>query len=85
MYPVGFGGNVDGKFVGIDFPPYIVGGQSNATTEADIACFLYQVISQPFPSSLNGIVTPVVEGLEGLLTLIGGSQFKNLGCPFALT
>jgi hypothetical protein len=85
MYPAGIGGNVDGKFVGIDFPPYIVGGQSNATTPADVACLLYQVISQPFPSSLNGVVTPVVEALQALLTALGGNEFKNLGCPFPLT
>ncbi|KAF2745595.1 Cloroperoxidase [Sporormia fimetaria CBS 119925] len=84
-YPVGFGGNIDGKFVGIDFPPYIVGGSSNVSTPADVSCLLYQVISQPFPSSLNGVITPVVEALSTLLQLIGGREFENLGCPFPLT
>jgi hypothetical protein len=85
MYPVGFGGNVDGKFVGIDFPPYVVGGESKVNTAADVACLLYQVVSQPFPSSLNGVITPVVEALQVILTAIGGADFVNLGCPFPLT
>jgi hypothetical protein len=85
MYPVGFGGNVDGKFVGIDFPPYIVGGESKVNTAADVVCLLYQVITQPIPSSLNGVVTPTVEALEFILKLLGGKDFENLGCPFPLT
>lgn len=85
MYPVGFGGNVDGHFVGIDFPPYVVGGESKVNTAADVACLLYQVISQPFPSSLNGIITPTVEALEAILKLLEGKDFNNLGCPFPLT
>jgi len=85
MYPVGIGGNVDGKFVGIDFPPYVVGGESKVKTAADVACLLYQVISQPFPSSLNGLITPTVEALQAILVALGGPDFLNLGCPFPLT
>lgn len=85
LYPVGIGGNVDGHFVGIDFPPYIKGGKSEASKAADIACLFYQALSMPFPSSLNGVITPVVEGLSALLKAIGGREFDNLGCPFALT
>jgi hypothetical protein len=84
-YPVGFGGNAGGKFVGIDLPPYTKNGELDAPTPKDISCLLFQIISRPFPSSLNGVVTPIVEGLEALLISVFGAQFKNLGCPFALT
>jgi hypothetical protein len=85
LNPVGMGGNAGGKFVGIDFPPYVVDGKLNATTSTDVGCLLYQALTRPIPSSLNGVVTPVVEAIQALLTALGGDQFKNLGCPFPLT
>lgn len=84
-YPVPFGGNAGGKFVGIDFPPFIKGGESSATTPQDVSCLLFQIISRPIPSSLNGVVTPVVDGLSALLVSLFGKEFENLGCPFRLT
>jgi len=84
--PVGFGGNAGGQFVGINQPPYINDGALNAnTTVTDISCLLYQIISRPVPSTLNGIVTPLVEATEALLISLFGTDFNNLGCPFALT
>ncbi|KUJ12795.1 Cloroperoxidase [Mollisia scopiformis] len=84
-HPVGIGGNVDGAFVGLDFPPYIEGGNLTAATPADYACFLYQLISGPIPSSLNSVITPLVEALEFVLVEVGGETFTNLGCPVPLT
>lgn len=84
--PVGFGGNAGlGNWVGIDFPPYILNGTLTATTPREVSCLLFQILSRPFPSSLNGIITPIVETLEALLITKFGIQFVNLGCPFALT
>lgn len=85
-HPIGFGGNVNGDFVGIDFPPYIKGGKliPNATP-SDFACLLYQFVAGPIPSSLNGLITPSVSLLQYVLTSIGGETFTNLGCPLPLT
>jgi hypothetical protein len=84
-HPVGFGGNVNGAFVGLDFPPYIEGGSLLTATPSDYACLLYQLISGPIPSSLNSVVTPTVEALQFVLTTLGGETFTNLGCPIPLT
>ncbi|PVH83582.1 Cloroperoxidase [Cadophora sp. DSE1049] len=84
-YPVGFGGNVNGKFIGLDFPPYIEGGNLIAAKPSDYACLLYQLVAGPIPSSLNGIITPTVTALQFVLTAIGGESFTNLGCPIPLT
>ena len=84
-HPVGFGGNAGGAFVGLDFPPYIIGGNLMAATLSDYACLLYQLVSGPIPSSLNGVITPTVEVLEFVLTVIGGEAFTNLGCAVPLT
>ncbi|KAK4653315.1 hypothetical protein QC762_512205 [Podospora pseudocomata] len=84
--PVGFGGNAGGEFIGINHPPYINDGALNANTTAqDVACLLYQILSRPVPSTLNGIVTPLVEATEALLISLFGVEYNNLGCPLALT
>lgn len=84
--PVGFGGNAGGEFIGINHPPYINDGALNANTTAqDVTCLLYQILSRPVPSTLNGIVTPLVEATEALLISLFGVEYKNLGCPLALT
>ena len=85
VHPVGFGGNVNGTFVGIDFPPYIINGNLTADQPSDVACLLYQFITFAIPSSLNGVITPTVEALQSALTAIGGEAFTNLGCPIPLT
>ena len=84
-YPVGFGGNVNGSFVGIDFPPYVNDGNFQDYSPSAFACFFYQLVSGPIPSGLNGVVTPTVEALEFALTAIGGSAFTNLGCSLPET
>jgi hypothetical protein len=84
-HPVGLGGNANGAFVGIDFPPYIKGGNVLAAKPADYACLLYQLVSGPIPSSLNGVITPTIEALQFVLTAIGGETFTNLGCAIPLT
>ncbi|KAN0101466.1 Cloroperoxidase [Hyaloscypha variabilis] len=84
-HPVGFGGNAGDAFVSLGFPPYIIGGNLMAATPSDYACLLYQLVSGPIPSSLNGVVMPTVEALEFVLTLIGGEAFTNLGCAAPLT
>jgi hypothetical protein len=85
QHPVGFGGNVNGAFVGLDFPPYIKGGNLLAATPSDYACLLYQLVSTPIPSRLNSFITPTIEALQFVLTAIGGESFTNLGCPIPLT
>ncbi|KAI9662911.1 MAG: hypothetical protein M1821_007958 [Bathelium mastoideum] len=84
-HPVGIGGNVNGTFVGIDFPPYINDGNLTATSPSALACFLYQLVSGPIPSSLNGVIEPSVQALQAALTAIGGEAFTNLGCPIPVT
>jgi hypothetical protein len=84
-YPVGIGGNVGGHFVGLDFPPYVQGGNLTAATPSDFACLLYQFVAGPIPSSLNAVITPTVTTLEAILEAIGGAAFTNLGCPLPLT
>lgn len=84
-YPVGFGGNVNGNFVGIDFEPYIQGGNLTAVKPSDVACLLYQFVAGPIPSSLNGVITPTVGALQAALVAIGGEAFTNLGCPLPVT
>jgi hypothetical protein len=84
-YPVGFGGNVNGAFVGIDFPPYIQGGNLTAATPADYTCLLYQFISVVTPSSFNSITTPTVEAVQFFLNALGVDDFTNLGCSIPLT
>ena len=85
LHPVGFGGNAGANFVGIDFPPYIQGGNLTASSPNDIACLLYQFVAGPIPSSLNGVISPSVEALQAALTAIGGEAFTNLGCPLPVT
>ena len=85
MYPVGIGGNVNDTFVGIDFPPYIQGGNLTTVQPSDVACLLYQFVSGPIPSSLNGFVEPSVDALQAALSAIGGEAFTNLGCPLPVT
>ncbi|TVY86128.1 Aromatic peroxygenase [Lachnellula willkommii] len=85
LHPVGIGGNVNGTFVGLDFPPYIQGGNLTADQPSAVACLLYQFVAGPIPSSLNGFITPTVEALQAVLTAIGGESFTNLGCPLPLT
>ena len=84
-HPIGFGGTADGAFAGLDFLPYIIGGNLMVTTPSDYACLLYQLVSGPIPSSLNGVITPTVEALQFVLTEIGGEAFTNLGCAVPLT
>lgn len=85
QYPVGFGGNVNGAFVGIDFPPYIQGGNLTAATPADFTCLLYQFVSVATPSSFNSVTTPTVEAIQFFLNSLGVDDFTNLGCDIPLT
>ncbi|KAK1054085.1 hypothetical protein LTR74_016097 [Friedmanniomyces endolithicus] len=65
------------------------GAIKNGTISADIssaetACLLYQLATQSVPSSLNGVLTPTVDALAFALKKLG-PEYKNLGCPTALT
>ncbi|KAF1960406.1 Cloroperoxidase [Byssothecium circinans] len=84
-HPVGIGGNANEQFVGIDFPPYIKSGNLTAPTPKALACFLYQFVSVPIPSTFNSVITPTVQVLQAVLVTIGGEAFTNLGCPLPLT
>ncbi|TKA42039.1 hypothetical protein B0A54_06720 [Friedmanniomyces endolithicus] len=48
------------------------------------SCLLYQLATQSVPSSLNGVLTPTVDALAFALKKLG-PEYKNLGCPTALT
>lgn len=84
--PVLFGGNTaDGKFDTVDFAGVIENGTLAVGADpADTTCLLYQLATQSVPSSLNGVLTPTVEGL-GLVAEKVVPQFENLGCPRPLT
>lgn len=85
MYPVGFGGNANGSFVGIDYPPAIKAGSITNSSPSSYACLLYQFLAGPIPSTFNGFVTPSVDALQAALVAIGGQSFTNLGCPIPVT
>jgi hypothetical protein len=83
--PVLFGGNTaPGSFDAIDFGAIKNGTISANINAKDTSCLLYQLVSGPIPSSLNGLVTPTVEALAFVATKLG-PEFANLGCPIPLT
>ena len=82
-HPVPFGGNTgDGQYTFIDGPG-ITNGNLTATSPADVSCLLYQLATERIPSSLNGFVTPTVDGLSFALSKLN-PIFTNLGCPISL-
>lgn len=85
LHPVLFGGNTaDGSFDTVDFGAIKDGKISANIGATETACLLYQLATQSVPSYLNGIITPTVDALN-LITSKVAPQFKNLGCPQALT
>lgn len=84
--PVLFGGATgNGGYDLIDFGGYIKNGTLLATPDAAVtSCLLYQLLTFPVASSLNGVVTPTVSALTFILTKITPT-LKNLGCPIPLT
>ncbi|KAK1085548.1 hypothetical protein LTR33_002024 [Friedmanniomyces endolithicus] len=83
--PVLFGGNTAaGHFDTLNFGAIKNGTISADITSAETACLLYQLATQSVPSSLNGVLTPTVDALAFALKKLG-PEYKNLGCPTALT
>jgi hypothetical protein len=73
-YPVEFGGNANGKFVGPGYLP------ENAQDVNGLGCLLYNSLYANFFSSLNNILF----GAEGAVnTLVGliDPAFTGIGCP----
>ncbi|KAL3422271.1 hypothetical protein PVAG01_06427 [Phlyctema vagabunda] len=84
-YPVLFGGATgNGGFDLISFGSIKDGKLIAAPGSKETLCLLYQLVTGPIPSSLNGLVTPTVEALSFAASKLDPS-FKNLGCPIPLT
>jgi len=85
LHPVLFGGNTaSGSFDAINFGAIKDGKISANIDGPTTSCLLYQLATQSVPSYLNGVITPSVDALN-LLAAKVAPQFKNLGCPQALT
>lgn len=85
LHPVLFGGNTaDGSFDTIDFGAIKDGKISANIGATETACLLYQLSTQSVPSSLNGVLTPLVDGLNLIADKVA-PEFENLGCPRPLT
>lgn len=83
-YPVLFGGKTSqGTFDLISYGS-IENGKLGTPDANTILCLLYQIATEDVPTSLNGVVTPTVDGLSFVLSKLG-TQIQNLGCPNALT
>lgn len=83
--PVLFGGNTaDGAFDAISFGSIQNGTLDASVNGADTTCLLYQLLTGPIPSSLNGIITPTVDALSLVGSLLDPS-LKNLGCPLPVS
>lgn len=86
LNPRPFGGNTaSGSFDTLSW-----GAIQNGTISPNIdakatSCLLYQLVTGPVPSYLNGIVTPSTNALAFALTKLSGTSFANLGCPIPLT
>jgi hypothetical protein len=85
LHPVPFGGNTaQGTFSPISFSTIKDGKLPKSPDAAVVTCLLYQLATERIPSSLNGVITPTVNGLAFALSHLN-PQFKNLGCPLKLT
>lgn len=84
--PVLFGGNTgNGGFDLINFQGFIENGTLLATPNDEVlACLLYQLLTFPVSSNLNGVITPTVATLTFILTKIQPT-LENLGCSIPLT
>lgn len=84
--PVLFGGTTgNGGFDLINFGSFIKNGSLVAVPDAaTTTCLLYQLLTFPVSSNLNGIITPTVATLSFILTKILPT-LQNLGCPIPLT
>ncbi|CAG8953597.1 hypothetical protein HYFRA_00010056 [Hymenoscyphus fraxineus] len=82
-YPVLFGGRIDGG----EFQPVSYGSIQNGIlggTGSGTVCLLYQIATGQVPSSLNGVLAPVL-GIVQFATRKLGLAMENLGCPQPLT
>lgn len=85
LYPVPFGGNTgNGQYNGVSFGDSIQNGTFAPPDAASVSCLLYQLATERVPSTLNGFVTPTVDGLAFALSKLN-PVFANLGCPLVLT
>lgn len=83
--PVPFGGNTgNGQFDLISFGSIQNGSIPSTISATSTSCLLYQLSTGSVPSYLNGLITPTVGALNFISSKVA-PQFKNLGCPQALT
>jgi hypothetical protein len=84
-HPVLFGGKTsDNSFDTINFGSIKNGKLEGGVSGTNTACLLYQLTTGNIPAFANGLITPTVEALSFAASKLG-PQFKNLGCPIALT
>lgn len=84
--PVLFGGATgNGGFDLISWGGFIKNGSLVAAPDAaTTACLLYQLVTFPVTSNLNGVITPTVQALTFVLSKISPT-LVNLGCLLPLT
>lgn len=84
LHPVLFGGATgNGGFDLLNFGSIQNGVLATPTAES-ILCLIYQIATERVPSSINSVVSPVVDISSTLLSLLN-PQFANFGCALALT
>lgn len=84
-YPVLFGGATgNGGFDTLNFGGSIENGVIVAPDTNTVLCLLYQLATQSVPSSINSIITPVVNAVDFAASKLS-PYFDNLGCPQPLT
>lgn len=81
-YPVPFGGNTGKGFKPSNYGP-IKNGILDGTSSGTL-CLLYQLATGQLPSTLNGVVAPVLGVLQFATSKLGLAM-ENLGCPIPLT
>lgn len=86
LNPRPFGGNTaSGSFDTLSWGAIQNGTISPSIDAKATSCLLYQLVTGPVPSYLNGIVTPSTNALAFALSKLSGTSFANLGCPIPLT
>lgn len=81
-HPVLFGGNTGQGFMPANHGP-IQNGVLGGTPEGTL-CLIYQIATSQIPSSLNGVIAPLLGVLQFASSKLGLAM-ENLGCPIPLT
>ncbi|KAF8586053.1 hypothetical protein K439DRAFT_1387682 [Ramaria rubella] len=78
-----FGGNVGrGNFIPLDFGPIKNGrlGSGDVPTVNDVACLIYQLLTDNTPSGLDGVINKSLEVIMWVAKKIN-PIFEQFGCP----